>query len=183
MTPSSAPKQVNAKVKFTPMQSKEVASRVSILNPESPEQVQAIISAPDGGVIVTLQKETLDALTHFKHFSGVGKLHVWVETLPANESSNKAFKHKHEYRTVVPGKEAEQVKDLLSKLPEMAARINKSISRSPRVRFGFAFWVNLGEKFAVEVTEGIELKESTGDILKSLHSPSLTDELSTEPTN
>ena len=155
-------------VKFRPMQSREVATRVSILNPESQEQVQAIITAPDGGIIATIEKETLEAFAHFKHFSSAGKLHVWVETLPANEASNKAYKHKHEYRTVVPGMEVQQVKDLLSKFPEMARKLERAISKAPRVRFGFAFWVNVGNLAPVSMVPGLTLDESTGDIVKGL---------------
>jgi len=171
---------VKAKVKFTPMQAREVASRVTIAYPESPEQVLKIVSDPNGGVIATLQKETLDALAHFKRFSGMGKLHVWVETLHEKESRNKALKHKHEYRNVIPGKEAEQVVDLLSKLPDLTLRLTSAIAKAKRMRYGFAFWVNLGDKIGIElerggITESLEMGETAGDILKGMTAESVVD--------
>jgi len=118
---------------------KEYVRRLWIEHPANAVQVGKIVE--DKATLHMFSEEIYHAISHFGGFSSLEPIHLFVETLSAK--GTRALKHKNEYRKVVPGKEAEQVADLLTKLPGMVSKLSKSINKcvQGRVCVGLRFHV------------------------------------------
>lgn len=125
------------------------ADRVTISEPKDLNQVLQILQSPEqNGIINLLSKSVSEALDYSQRKSGGGfspfeMLNVFVEILNDKDPAKaKVLKQSYEYRRPVPGLEAEQLKDLLSKLPAMTQKrpIAKQLERGAKaVRFGFGY--------------------------------------------
>lgn len=115
------------KVKFEAAKIDDIGVGITIEQAGSLEHAVKLIEAPEG-VAHHMKKEALDCLEYFKGFAEGRPLHLCVEILNAK---GKTLKHRNEYRKTLPGMEAAQITDLLTKLPAMVTKLKKFIDRDP----------------------------------------------------